>query len=317
MIFTVTLNPARDRTVMIPGFEAGKVNRIQETRDDPGGKGINVSKVIAALGGKSTAMGILGGQAGRYIQGCLEAMNIDCDFVRTAAETRTNIKVVDPERHVTTDINAPGVPASMRVLSRVFQKLESRAKPGDIVVFAGKLPAGMQPEMLAEWIRALEKRDVRVFLDADGETLRQGVKAAPYLIKPNESELSALLGETLKTPQQVLQGARRVIAETGVRFVAVSMGAEGALFVSEGGVYRGEGLRVNVLSTVGAGDAMMAALAWGLDAGLPLPDVCRRALAVSTACVTCTGTQTPQPETIQALYEQARVLEYNPMEKGE
>lgn len=317
MILTVTLNPARDRTVMIPGFEAGKVNRIQETRDDPGGKGINVSKVIAALGGKSVAMGIFGGQAGRYIQGCLEDMGIDCDFVRTAAETRTNIKVVDPERHVTTDINAPGVPVSMRVLSRVFQKLESRAKPGDIVVFAGKLPAGMPPEMLAEWIRALAERDVRVFLDVDGETLRQGVKAAPYLIKPNESELSALLGETLKTPRQVLQGARRVIAETGVRFVAVSMGAEGALFVSKGGIYRGEGLRVNVLSTVGAGDAMMAALAWGLDEGLPLPDVCRRALAVSAACVTCTGTQTPQPETIRVLYEQARVLEYNPMEKGE
>ena len=121
MIFTVTLNPARDRTVMIPGFEAGKVNRIKETRDDPGGKGINVSKVIAALGGTSVAMGILGGQAGRYIQRCLEDMSIECDFVRTNAETRTNIKVVDPERHVTTDINAPGAPASKRVLSRVYR----------------------------------------------------------------------------------------------------------------------------------------------------------------------------------------------------
>ncbi len=315
MIFTVTLNPARDRTVMIPGFEAGKVNRIKETRDDPGGKGINVSKVIAALGGTSVAMGILGGQAGRYIQRCLEDMSIECDFVRTNAETRTNIKVVDPERHVTTDINASGAPASKRVLSRVYRKLESRAKPGDVVVFAGKLAAGMPPEMLAAWIRALERRDVRVFLDADGETLRQGVKAAPYLIKPNESELSGLLGETLKTPEEVCRGARRVMEETGVRFVAVSMGADGALFASGSRAYRGEGLRVNALSTVGAGDSMMAALAWGLDAGLPEIDVCRRALAVSAACVTCTGTQTPPPETIQALYEQARVLEYNPMKK--
>lgn len=317
MIYTVTLNPARDRTVMIPGFEAGRVNRIKETRDDPGGKGINVSKVIAALGGKSVAMGILGGQAGCYIQKCLEDMHIECDFVRTTAETRTNLKVVDPERHVTTDINASGAPASRRVLARVYQRLDSRARPGDIVVFAGKLPAGMPPEMLAEWIRALERKDVRVLLDADGETLRQGVKAAPYLIKPNEGELSGLLGERLSTPEEICRGAQRVRAEMGVRLVAVSMGAEGALFVGEGHVYRGEGLRVNALSTVGAGDAMMATLAWGLDEGLPQKDVCRRALAVSAACVTCTGTQTPPPETIQALYEQARVLEYNPMEKGD
>lgn len=317
MIFTVTLNPARDRTVMIPGFEAGKVNRIKETRDDPGGKGINVSKVIAALGGKSVAMGILGGQAGRYIQGCLEKMDIECDFVRTATETRTNVKVVDPERHVTTDINASGAPASKRVLSRVYQKLESRAKPGDIVVFAGRLPDGMPPEMLAEWICTLARRDVRVFLDADGETLRQGVKASPYLVKPNEAELSGLLGEALNTPEEICGGARRVMTETGVRFVAVSMGADGALFASGSRVYRGEGLQVNALSTVGAGDAMMAALAWGLDAGMPELDVCRRALAVSAACVTCTGTQTPPPEAIQALYEQARVMEYKPIEKGD
>lgn len=315
MIFTVTLNPARDRTVMIPGFKAGKVNRIKETRDDPGGKGINVSKVIAALGGTSVAMGILGGQAGRYIQRCLEDMSIECDFVCTNAETRTNIKVVDPERHVTTDINASGAPASKRVLSRVYRKLESRAKPGDVVVFAGKLAAGMPPEMLTAWIRALEQRDVRVFLDADGETLRQGVKAAAVSDQAERSGAFRAAGRDAEDPGGGLPGraardgrdgcaVRRGVHGRGRRAVRERKpGVSRRGSAGERAQHRGRGRLHDGGAGVGAGCGSAG------DRRLP------PALAVSAACVTCTGTQTPPPETIQALYEQAKVLEYNPMKK--
>ena len=310
MIYTVTLNPARDRTVTIPDFEAGKVNRIQTIRDDPGGKGINVSKVIMTLGGHSVAMGILGGATGKYIKKSLADMGIASDFVFTTAETRTNIKIIDPARHVTTDINEPGAPVGKRVLTGVISRLLTNAKTGDIVVFAGKIPSGASSLLIAEWTKKLRAQGVRVFLDADSATLAEGVKAAPYLIKPNEVELSQLLGEALPTLDDVYDGARRVMDATGVRFVAVSLGADGALFVGESGAWRAEAIPVNVLSTVGAGDAMMAALAFGFDAGMPVEEACRWAMAASAASVTVSGTQSPARELVESLYRKASVQKY-------
>ena len=310
MIYTVTLNPARDRTVTIPDFEAGKVNRIQTIRDDPGGKGINVSKVIKTLGGRSIAMGILGGATGKYIKKSLGDMGIASDFVFTTSETRTNTKIIDPARHVTTDINEPGVPVGKRVLTGVISRLLTNAKSGDIVVFAGKIPAGASSLLIAEWTKKLCAQGVRVFLDADSATLAEGVKAAPYLIKPNEVELSQLLGEALPTLDDVYDGARRVMDATGVRFVAVSLGADGALFVTENGAWRAEAIPVNVLSTVGAGDAMMAALAFGFDAGMPVEESFRWAMAASAASVTVSGTQSPARELVESLYNKASIHKY-------
>lgn len=311
MIYTVTLNPARDRTVTIPGFEAGKVNRIQSVRDDPGGKGINVSKVISMLGGRSVAMGILGGATGKYIKKSLGEMGIASDFVFTTAETRTNIKVIDPARHVTTDINEPGSPVGKRVLTGVISRLLMNAKSGDIVVFAGKIPAGASSSLIAEWTKKLSAQGVRVFLDADSSTLAEGVKAAPYLIKPNENELSQLLGEEMRSLGDVYDGARRVMDGAGVKFVAVSMGADGALFVGENGAWHAEGIPVDVLSTVGAGDAMMAALAYGFDNNMSVEDACRWAMAASAASVTVSGTQTPPRTLVESLYRQANIRKYH------
>lgn len=310
MIYTVTLNPARDRTVVIDNFSAGKVNRIQSLRDDPGGKGINVSKMIRSLGGKSVAMGILGGATGKYIKKSLQDMGIDSDFVLTTAETRTNIKVVDTVRGETTDINEPGTPVAKRVLTSVFTRLKARAQKGDIVVFAGKIPQGASAGLLAEWIGKLTAAGVRVFLDADGDTLFEGVKASPYLIKPNEAELSQLMGCSFSTLSDVCLGAKRVIHEAGVQVVAVSMGGDGALIVTKDGAYRAEGIRVPVLSTVGAGDAMMAALAFGMDTGMPFPEMVALSIAASAACVSESGTQAAPLDNIMKLKKLVKVHLY-------
>ena len=310
MIYTVTLNPARDRTVTIPDFEAGKVNRIQTIRDDPGGKGINVSKVIHTLGGRSVAMGILGGATGKYIQKSVSEMGIETDFAFTKAQTRTNTKVIDPARHVTTDINEPGAPVGKRVLTSVISRLLSKAGRNDIVVFAGKIPAGANSALIAEWTKKLSAQGARVFLDADSATLAEGVKAAPYLIKPNETELSQLLGAPLRSLSEVYDGARRVMDATGVKYVAVSLGADGALFVGETGAWRAEAIPVNVLSTVGAGDAMMAALAYGFDAGMPAEEAYRWAMAAGAASVTVSGTQSPARSLVESLYGRAAISKY-------
>ncbi|MBQ1255883.1 MAG: 1-phosphofructokinase [Clostridia bacterium] len=308
MIYTVTLNPARDRTVVISDFAAGKVNRIKSFRDDPGGKGINVSKVIKSLGGRSVAMGILGGSTGEYIRNCLDEMGIENDFVFVEAETRTNIKVFDDKNLVTTDINEAGSPVSEETLGKVLEKILENARKGDMVVFAGKIPAGAPSDLLQKWIGTLKQNGVSAVLDADSRTLKEGVKAAPMLIKPNEIELGELLGETLDSADKIVKGAKRVMAENGIAFVAVSMGADGAVFVTEKAAYRAMGLKIDAKSTVGAGDAMAASLAYGIDAGMDEIDACRLSIAASAAAVMCEGTQSADRKTIDELYQKVEIF---------
>ncbi len=312
MIYTVTLNPARDRTVVISDFAAGKVNRIKSFRDDPGGKGINVSKVIKSLGGQSVAMGILGGSTGEYIRACLDDMGIENDFVFVDVETRTNIKVFDDVNLVTTDINEAGALVREETLDRVLSRILEKVKKGDIVVFAGKIPTGAPSDLLYKWIGTLKENGVYTVLDADSKTLKEGVKAAPMLIKPNEAELGELLGETLDSLDKIVLGARRVMAENGISFVAVSMGADGAVFVTKNAVYRAKGLKIEAKSTVGAGDAMAAALAYGIDAGMKEIDACRLSIAASAAAVMCEGTQSADRETVDALYVKVDINQYYP-----
>lgn len=309
MIYTVTLNPARDRTVVIPDFAAGKVNRIKHFRDDPGGKGINVSKVIKSLGGKSVAMGILGGNTGEYIRNCLDEMGIENDFVFVDAETRTNIKVFDDVNLITTDINEAGAPVSEETLDRVLSGILSKAEKGDIVVFAGKIPTGAPSDLLLKWMKTLKENGVLSVLDADSKTLKEGVKASPMLIKPNETELGELIGEKLDSLDKIVSGAKKVMAENGISFVAVSMGADGAVFVTEKKVYRARGLKIEARSTVGAGDAMAASLAYGMDIGMIEIDACRLSVAASAAAVMCEGTQSADRKTIDELYEKVEIFE--------
>ena len=225
LIYTVTLNPERDRTVVISDFAAGKVNRIQSFRDDPGGKGINVSKVIKSLGGKSVAMGILGGSTGEYIKTCLDDMGIENDFVFVDAETRTNIKVFDNVNHVTTDINEAGSPVDDKTLEKVLSRILEKAQKGDIVVFAGKIPAGAPSDLLFGWIKTLKENGILSVLDADSKTLKEGVKAAPMLIKPNETELGELLNEKLDSIEKIHAGARIVMEKNGMVFEGIERDA--------------------------------------------------------------------------------------------
>ncbi|MBQ7455078.1 MAG: 1-phosphofructokinase [Clostridia bacterium] len=307
MIITVTLTPALDKTVVLPHFRVDEVNRVESLRLDAGGKGINVSKVLRALGSESLATGILGGGTGRYIEKSLLDAGVACDFVWAEQETRTNLKVFDPAERTNTDINEPGAPVSDEALEAVFEKIASRARAGDLVVLAGKAPAGTRDTIFAEWIARLKLQGAHVFLDADAALLIEGAKAGPALIKPNGAELARLMGRELSDIPDMADAACR-LADTGIDTVVVSLGGEGALFVHDGEALRGRGIQVDAQSTVGAGDSMVAAMAHGFDKGLPFRETCRLALAVSAAAVTTSGTQPPDTDTVKALLPQA-VLE--------
>ncbi len=259
MIYTVTLNPALDKTVEIPSLTIDSVNRITAMRTDPGGKGINVSKVIHKLGGRSVAAGILGGATGRAICSAVQEMGLETSFCFVDGETRTNLKIIDPVNHTNTDINEPGITVSKEVLEELLSRLLANILPGDLVVLSGSLPKGAPKDTYRTWTAACREKGAKVILDADGDRLACGLEASPYLIKPNNHELSLLLGQNLETKEELAQAAKNLMARYGIAEVVVSMGAEGALYVTEETTIRAEGLKVPVGSTVGAGDSVVAA----------------------------------------------------------
>ena len=301
MIYTVTLNPALDKTVEVPGFALDTVNRIVSVRTDPGGKGINVSKVIAKLGGASVAMGILAGAAGRAIAAQLEQQGLTCDFCFAGGgETRTNLKVVDPQGRTHTDINEPGPAVGPRVLEELLERLTRRLAAGDIVVLAGSLPAGAPSGTYRDWTAACRQAGAKVFLDADGSLLAEGIQAAPYLVKPNQDELSRLAGRPLETVDQLRQ-AGAALLDAGIRKVVVSLGSRGGLYMTREQTILAEGLPVKVGSTVGAGDSVVAALACAEDCGLSLEEAVVLSTAAGAANVMCSGTQAAEYSVVQSL----------------
>ena len=308
MIYTVTLNPALDKTVEIPSFTTDGVNRITSIRTDPGGKGINVSKVVAALGSTSRALGILGGSTGQMISEALSGLNMTCDFLPVEGNTRINLKVVDPIAHTSTEINEPGVPVDPATLQSLLDHLLKLLRHDDIVVLAGSLPVNAPADTYRVWGDACREKGAKVILDSDGAGMVEGVKAKPFLIKPNSEELSHLMGRALDS-QQELTAAARELLQTGVQKVIVSMGSRGMLHVLPEQPIFVPGLRVPVKDTVGAGDAVIAALAVAEERGLTLEETLRLSTAAGAASVMCTGTQAASLETIQQLMEQVTYRE--------
>lgn len=299
MIYTVTLNPALDKTAIIPNFRTDGVNRIDSVRTDPGGKGINVSKVIQKLGSESVALGILAGHSGQKIAQSLEEMGLACRFTFVPGETRTNLKIVDPVGHTHTDINEPGQPVSQEILDTLLESLLQQLQPGDIVVLSGSLPKGAASDTYGVWTRACSDKGTRVFLDADGAPLHHGLEAKPFLVKPNEKELANLLDASSKESDLIAAG--RKLRGQGIARVVISLGAEGALFFLEDAVYRAKGLSVPVGSTVGAGDSMVAALAVACEKQLSDEKTVALAMATSAANVMCSGTQAAEWSVIEKL----------------
>ena len=308
MIRTVCLNPAIDKTIQVPGFKLDAVNRVTELRSDAGGKGINVSKVIKELGGQSKAYAILAGDAGKTIANMIAAMGIDLISVESEGETRTNTKIVDQELHTNTDVNEPGPQVTEAQLSELLDRLIADIEPGDTVVLAGAIPAGAPIDTYGTWVKACKDAGAKVFLDADGEVLSKGIDAGPSMIKPNDIELSGMVGRDLDTLEKIDAAAREIMAG-GVEWVTVSMGGEGALFVTPEKTYKASSPKVKVGSTVGAGDSVVAAIAYAQDEGLDIIETIKLAVATGSANVSMSGTQAAPRDLVDSLIDQVGITE--------
>jgi 1-phosphofructokinase len=307
MIKTVTMNPAIDKTVEIVNFRVGAVNRISSLRLDAGGKGINVSKTIKALNGSSLATGILAGKTGEYIKNYLDQMGVDNDFIFVNGETRTNVKVVDRLNHTNTDINEPGIiDMAQEDLSLLEKSIFDPMGKDDILVLSGSVPSNVSSAIYREWTERAVKSGIRVLIDADGELLREGIKARPYIIKPNINELERLLNRKLANVDEVASAAKSLL-DTGIEIIAVSLGADGAVFVKRDQTIYAEGLSVDVRSTVGAGDAMVASLALAFTRDFTFEEAVTLSIATAAANVASSGTLPPKLEDVRSYESQVRL----------
>jgi 1-phosphofructokinase/tagatose 6-phosphate kinase len=285
MIVTVTLNAAIDRTLTVPNFQRGRRHRASAGLTLAGGKGINVARALKALGVPVVATGLVGGATGTRIVEALTQEAILNDFVRIDAESRTSTAVVDPTGGTYTEINEWGPVVTTEELETLLEKLHYLSQGAEVVVFAGSLPRDVDDEFYAEAIRDLNRRHVRVVLDCDGEPLRCGVEAEPFLVSPNQAEAESLVGHEFHDEED-FQVALRRIAERGARNVLIT-NEHGCLALlradREERRLRAVAPKVDPVSDIGAGDALLAGFLAARAQGRTLEEALRAAVAVGAA----------------------------------
>ena len=304
---TVTFNPAIDRTIAIPGLTIGVVNRGEEISVQPAGKGVNVASALADYGLGVAVTGFLGNDNAAFFEELFKRKNIEDCFVRIPGLTRIGIKIIDPATRETTDLNLPGLTPTPADLKALVQRLDNL--DAGYFILSGSLPPGVDPAIYGDLIGRLHARGKKVVLDASGEPLRHAIEAKPYLIKPNIHELEGLLGGSLPDYQAVIKAARRFIAR-GIGVVVVSMGGKGACFVTADMAVIARPPAVEVKSTVGAGDAMVAGIVAGLLAEMPLLQCARLATAFSLEVLARGRSGITSRGSIESLMERVMVVEW-------
>ncbi len=305
-IATITLNPAIDKSVAIPNFTAGEVNRVAWEQSDPGGKGVNVASFLADLGFCTSVTGFIGVDNASIFEKLFNQKNMADHFVRISGRTRVNVKIIDEENKKITDINYPGQSPTEQDLIDLKKKIHNLVFDHDWFVLSGSLPNGIPTKFYAAVLKYLKNAGKHVVLDTSGEALRDSINEVPYAIKPNIAELEELLGRTLTTEQDVLNAARTLV-NTGIENVVVSMGKEGAMFVSKTESVVAVPPPIDVKSTVGAGDAMVAGFIAAKIKGLSLEDCARLSTATAMGALTQLGPKLAETKVLESYMQQINV----------
>lgn len=281
MILTVTLNPAVDKTYRTGELFCGRVNRMRSVTNMPGGKGINVSRILRQYGRPVTATGFLGGFPGKWIEERLCEQGIRSAFVETGEETRSSMNIIADNGYVT-EILEPGPTIREEWLTELLNRYEWLAEEAEAVVLSGSAAPGVPEDIYARLIRIASDKGKKVFLDTSGVLLAEGIRQKPFLIKPNRQELEYVIGHGLKTLEE-LKEAACLLREGGIELVAVSLGRKGMLLAGEDGCMYAAAPKVKTENTVGCGDSAVASMVMSCMDGLPQEEILRRATAVSAA----------------------------------
>ena len=290
MVTTVTFNPAIDKTLILDSFEIGKVNRLKSSREDVGGKGINVSKVINLLKGETIATGFLGSHNKGVFENHFTNTGLKNDFVYVNDNTRVNTKIISLKDSLTTDLNEIGFFVNEDNITELKKKIINHAKKSQYTVFSGSFPRNLKLSNYIDYINSV-KQNTNVIIDADGEVLKEGIKTSPYLIKPNENELRDTVGINVTNIEEVIKGTLNIIQTYKVKWVLVSRGKDGSILISKDKIYLAKPIKVKVISSVGAGDSMLGGLIYALEQGKSMIEALKYATACGTLAVTKEGTE--------------------------
>ncbi|MFZ2445000.1 MAG: 1-phosphofructokinase [Syntrophobacteraceae bacterium] len=307
MIYTVTLNPALDRTIEVEKLVDEDTIRIITETSYAGGKGIDVSRVVRALGGKSVALGYIGGYDGLKLEGLLINAGVVTDFTRIGGETRTNIIIKEREADRQFVISAAGPEISCAEVGALYQRLlELRGM--EYLVVSGSLPRGVTSNFYGQIILAGKKNDAFVMLDADGRTLKESIEYLPTCIKPNRFELSRLVGRDLQTESELLAACDQ-LHEKGIPFVLLSRGKDGLVLSTPERKFKGMAPPVEVGSAVGAGDSSVGGFVLARSRGEDLEGCLRLACAAGTATAMAPGTELASLEAVEKLLPRVMISE--------
>ncbi|KUN22192.1 1-phosphofructokinase [Streptomyces corchorusii] len=290
MILTVTPNPSLDRTYEVQALKRGEVIRAETERMDPGGKGVNVSRAVAAAGRRTVAVLPLGGAPGALVAELLHAQGIEVAPVPVLGATRSNIALAEADG-VLTKVNAPGPELSGPEQELLLDTVRSQSRDADWIACCGSLPRGLAPSWYADVVTRAHAGGARIALDTSGRALLEALRARPDVVKPNAEELAEAVARPLTTVGDALKAAEEV-RSMGARAVLASLGADGQLLVSDDGAWFGSARVSAVRSNVGAGDASLAGF---LIAGGTGPDALASAVAHGAAAVQLPGSVMPTP----------------------
>lgn len=313
---TIALNPALDHTIEVGQLRVGEVNRALRMQVDVGGKGINVASCLADFGVATAVTGQIGRDNAAQFETLFNAKGIDNRCFYLDGLTRINTKLVDMASGDTTDINMPGPtlePDAIQALfDRMLARIDALVSPGSWVVATGSLPPQWPADTYQRLITHVHSLGAHVLLDASGAALAVGVGAAPDIIKPNRTELAELIGHPMTGTDSVVAAARELLARpNGPGTVVVSMGGDGALFVNRKEALLAHPIPTELISTVGAGDAMVAGIVAAQLAGLAMADCARLATAFSAGKLARLGPHLPAPDTVRALAQMVHISSFS------
>ena len=304
LISTFCLNPSFDKTVEVNAFRAGGTNRITRSRVDPGGKGVNVARVLQTLGVDVTCVCVLPEKGKEEFLNLLEPTGLKIESITTPGSLRTNTKILSLDSASVTELNESGVPLTSKAQEDLAAQAENLKNTCEMHVLSGSLPPHASEATYYNMIQAFAPSPV--FLDASGQALLEGIKAKPLFVKPNLAEMEAVSGKPLKTMDEIREAAWRWI-EQGVGNVAVSMGGNGAVLVTPNETVYAPAIDVKVASTVGAGDAMVAGMVYGWVHHMSAQDILRCGVACAAASCMTSGTQMVRLEDYEEMFSKAVV----------
>ena len=289
MITTVTMNPCIDRSVHVRAFRKGATNRVQRSRTDIGGKGINVSVQLHSFRQETRALCLDPMDSGTYLTDSLTSLGVSCIMVPVNGRLRENLKIYDDDAGDMTEVNEAGTPVDFSSFKRFMQRFQTLLPHTDILVLSGSIPPGIPTDVYRQMIEQAKAVNVPTVLDAAGEPLRLGLEAKPDMIKPNRFEMETLMGHPIPDLDAACVDAMALV-DQGIGLVCLSLGAQGAILANRMGIWYSEGTKIKVVGEQGAGDSLVAGLCMGKLQGMDYGEMLRTGMVMAQGSLTREGT---------------------------